>query len=205
MIFDWLYLAFTLGKESTDRKNAAIEAKRMINDAELMRKEFFAKSRKHKADMFMLFGKPGERGKSHQWHEAQKKIELLEDGYFPYSSIMMEYPITDEDLEKSKLKNFQYKIVPTASEKYVDIYLKLTDVEAYIVLRNSTYHYRPSIYEEIPMEVRKLFYEGKVTIGIPFAQVDSTPCQVMTIQEAKEYMRTTMENRFQKYWEWMRK
>lgn len=204
MIFDWLYLAFALGSESAERKTAEMKAKQMLNDAELMRKEFFAKSRKYKEDLFMLFGKPDDRGKDHQWHEAMEKLDLLQDGYFPYS-IMMEYPITDEVLEKYKLKNFQYKLVPTASEKYVDIYLKLTDVEQYIALRNSTYHYRPSIYEEIPLEVRNLFHEGKVTIGIPFAQADSTPCQVKTISEAKEFMSTIMENRFQKYWTRMRK
>lgn len=204
MIFDWLYLALALGSESSERKTAEMKAKQMLNDAELMRKEFFEKSRKYKEDTFMLFGKPNDRGKVHQWHEALEKLELLQDSYFPYS-IVMENPISDEVLEKNNLKNLQYKIVPTVSEKYVDIYLKLTDVEPYIVRRNSTYHYRPSIYEQIPSEVRNLFNEGKVTIGIPFGQADSTPCQVMTIQEAKVFMSTIMENRFQKYWEWMRK
>jgi len=204
MIFDWLYLAVALGSESAERKTAEMKAKQMLNDAELMRKEFFGNSRKHKEDVFMLFGKPDDKGKDLQWHEAQEKLELLQDGYFPYS-IVMEYPITDEAMEKDNLKNLQYKIVPTVSEKYVDIYLKLTDVEPYIVRRNSFYHYRPSIYEQIPSEVRNLFNEGKVTIGIPFGQADRTYCQVMTIQEAKEFMSTIMENRFQKYWARMRK
>ena len=204
MIFDWLYLAFALGSESAERKTAEMKAKQMLNDAELMRKEFFGNSRKYKEDMFMLFGKPHDRGKAHQWHEALEKLELLQDGYFPYS-IVMEYPITDVALEKDNLKNLQYKIVPTVSAKHVEVYLKVTDVEQYIACRNSTYHYRPSIYEQIPSEVRNLFNEGKVTIGIPFGQADSTYCQVMSILEAKEFMSTIMENRFQKYWARMRK
>lgn len=110
-------------------------------------------------------------------------------------------PITDQTLQKSKLDGFDYKIIPTASGKYADLYLKLSDVEKYIVHRNSSgNYYRPSMYEQMPQEIRNLFYTGKVTIGVPFGQDGYIPSQVMTIPEAREFMSRKMEERFQKYW-----
>lgn len=199
MIFEALFLAFTLGSESAERKTAAIKAKSMMNDQETMRREFFAKSRKWQEDMFTLFGTEQlASGKDFHWQEALEKLALLEEGYFPYS-LTFELPITDQALEKSKLDGFDCKIVPTASEKYADLYLKLSDVEKYIVHRNSSgNYYRLSIYEEIPQEIRSLFYDGKVTIGVPFGQDGYIPSQVMTISEAREFMRDKMEERFQK-------
>ena len=41
MIFEALFLAFTLGSEGAERKTAAIKAKSMTNDQEIMRCEFF--------------------------------------------------------------------------------------------------------------------------------------------------------------------
>jgi hypothetical protein len=199
MIFEALFLAFTLGNESAERKTAAIKAKSMMNDQETMRREFFAKSRKWQEDMFTLFGTELiASGKDFHWHEALEKLALLEEGYFPYS-LTFELPITNQALEKSKLDGFDCKIVPTASGKYADLYLKLSDVEKYIAHRNSSgNYYRPSIYEEIPQEIRSLFYDGKVTIGVPFGQDGYIPSQVMTIPEAREFMRDKMEERFQK-------
>lgn len=199
MIFEALFLAFTLGSENAERKTAAIKAKSVMNDQETMRREFFAKSRKWQEDMFTLFGTELiASGKDFHWHEALEKLALLEEGYFPYS-LTFELPITNQALEKSKLDGFDCKIVPTASEKYADLYLKLSDVEKYIAHRNSSgNYYRPSIYEEIPQEIRSLFYDGKVTIGVPFGQDGYIPSQVMTIPEAREFMRDKMEERFQK-------
>lgn len=199
MIFEALFLAFTLGSENAERKTAAIKAKSMMNDQETMRREFFAKSRKWQEDMFTLFGTELiASGKDFHWHEALEKLALLEEGYFPYS-LTFELPITNQALEKSKLDGFDCKIVPTASGKYADLYLKLSDVEKYIAHRNSSgNYYRPSIYEEIPQEIRSLFYDGKVTIGVPFGQDGYIPSQVMTIPEAREFMRDKMEERFQK-------
>lgn len=205
MIFEALFLAFTLGSENAERKTAAIKAKSMMNDQETMRREFFAKSRKWQEDMFTLFGTELiASGKDFHWHEALEKLALLEEGYFPYS-LTFELPITNQALEKSKLDGFDCKIVPTASGKYADLYLKLSDVEKYIAHRNSSgNYYRPSIYEEIPQEIRSLFYDGKVTIGVPFGQDGYIPSQVMTIPEAREFMRDKMEERFQKYYKTMR-
>lgn len=199
MIFEALFLAFTLGSENAERKTAAIKAKSVMNDQETMRREFFAKSRKWQEDMFTLFGTELiASGKDFHWHEALEKLALLEEGYFPYS-LTFELPITNQALEKSKLDGFDCKIVPTASGKYADLYLKLSDVEKYIAHRNSSgNYYRPSIYEEIPQEIRSLFYDGKVTIGVPFGQDGYIPSQVMTIPEAREFMRDKMEERFQK-------
>lgn len=199
MIFEALFLAFTLGSENAERKTAAIKAKSMMNDQETMRREFFAKSRKWQEDMFTLFGTELiASGKDFHWHEALEKLALLEEGYFPYS-LTFELHITNQALEKSKLDGFDCKIVPTASGKYADLYLKLSDVEKYIAHRNSSgNYYRPSIYEEIPQEIRSLFYDGKVTIGVPFGQDGYIPSQVMTIPEAREFMRDKMEERFQK-------
>ena len=74
-------------------------------------------------------------------------------------------------------------------------------MEKYIVHRNSSgNYYKHSMYEEIPQEVRELFYAGKVTVGIPYGQSGAVPCQPMTIQEARDFMNTAMEERFQEYW-----
>ncbi len=160
---------------------------------------FFAKSRKWQEDMFTLFGTEQlASGKDFHWKEALEKLALLEEGYFPYSHTF-ELPITDQALEKSKLDGFDCKIIPTENGKYADLYLKLSDVEKYIAHRNrSGNYYRPSMYEQIPQEIRNLFYAGKVTIGIPFGQDGYVPCQVMTISEAREFMSRKMEERFQK-------
>lgn len=206
MIFEALFLAFTLGSESAERKTAAIKAKSMMNDQETMRREFFAKCRKWQEDMFTLFGTEQlASGKDFHWREALEKLALLEEGYFPYSHTF-ELPITDQTLQKSKLDGFDYKIIPTASGKYADLYLKLSDVEKYIVHRNSSgNYYRPSMYEQMPQEIRNLFYTGKVTIGVPFGQDGYIDSQAMTIPEAREFMSRKMEERFQKYFERMRK
>ena len=205
MIFEALFLAFTLGSESAERKTAAIKAKSMMNDQETMRREFFAKSRKWQEDMFTLFGTEQlASGKDFHWQEALEKLALLEEGYFPYSQTF-ELPITDQALEKSKLDGFDYKIVPSESGKYADLYLKLSDVEKYIAHRNrSGNYYRPSMYEQMPQEIRNLFYAGKITIGVPFGQDGYIPSQVMTIPEAREFMRDKMEERFQKYYKTIR-
>ena len=77
MIFEALFLAFTLGSESAERKTAAIKAKSMMNDQETMRREFFAKSRKWQEDMFTLFGTEQlASGKDFHWQEALEKLEF---------------------------------------------------------------------------------------------------------------------------------
>lgn len=205
MIFEALFLAFTLGSECSEKSTAALKASRMLNDKETMRKNFFRDQRRFQQDKFSLFGVVGTTsGKDHQWRDALEKLALLEEGYFPYA-LTFELPITDQALQKSKLDGFDYKIVPTASERYADLYLKLSDVEKYIVHRNSSgNYYRPSMYEQMPQEIRNLFYAGKVTIGVPFGQDGCIPSQVMTIPEAREFMRDKMEERFQKYWKMVR-
>lgn len=169
-------------------------------EVELQREQFLSESRKWQEDMFTLFSTEGiSSGKDFHWHEALEKLALLEEGYFPYSQTF-ELPITDQALQKSKLDGFECKIVPTANGKYADLYLKLADVEKYIVHRNSSgNYYRPSIYEQMPQEIRSLFYAGKVTIGVPFGQDGHIPCQVMTIPEAREFMRNKMEERYRRY------
>ncbi len=173
----------------------------MADNINTRRTEFFAKSRQWQEDMFTLFGTEQlASGKDFHWHEALEKLDLLEEGYFPYA-LTFEPPITDQALEKSKLDGFECKIVPAASGKYADLYLKLSDVEKYIVHRNSSgNYYRPSMYEQMPQEIRNLFYAGKVTIGVPFGQDGYIPTQVMTIPEAREFMSAKMEERFQEYW-----
>ena len=178
----------------------------MADNVNTRRTEFFAKSRKWQEDMFTLFSTEQlASGKDFHWQEALEKLALLEEGYFPYS-LTFELPITDQALEKSKLDGFDCKIVPTESNKYADLYLKLSDMEKYIAHRNrSGNYYRPSMYEQMPQEIRNLFYTGKVTIGVPFGQDGYVPCQAMTIPEAREFMSRKMEERFQKYWERIRK
>lgn len=200
MIFDALFLAFTLGSENAKEQTAAMEAKRIMQDENAQRNRFFAEQRKWQEDKFTLFGKVGNSdGYDFQWREALEKITLLDEGYFPFA-LTLELPISNTVLEKRKLKGFQYKSIPTANGKYTDLYLKLSDVENYIVHRNrSGNHYKRSMYEEIPQEVRELFYAGNTTIGIPFGQVSSVACQAMTIQQARNFMQTVMEKRFQEW------
>lgn len=206
MIFEALFLAFTLGSENAKKNTATVEVRRMLNDEETMRTEFFAKSRKWQEDMFTLFGTEQlASGKDFQWQEALEKLDLLEEGYFPYS-MFLKYPLSEEELKKYHMFGFEYKTVPIASGDYADLYLKLSDVEKYIVHRNSSgNYYMPSKYEQMPQEIRNLFYDGKVTIGVPFGQDGYIPSQVMTIPEAREFMSCKMEERFQKYYEKMRK
>lgn len=130
-------------------------------------------------------------------------LDLIDEGFWPVPKVFKS-PISSEVLQKSKLEGFQYKVVQKGD--YAELYLRLSEVENYIVHRNSSgNYYKRSMYEEIPQEVRELFYAGKTTIGIPFGQVGSVPCQAMTTQEAREFMERTMEERFQEYWKSMRK
>lgn len=205
MLCESIYLLLTIGGEWINHQAAIVEASRMLNDKETMRKNFFDNQRRLQQDKFTLFGAVGTTsGKDHQWREALEKLALLEEGYFPYA-LTFELPITDQALQKSKLDGFDYKIVPTANERYADLYLKLSDVEKYIVHRNSSgNYYRPSMYEQMPQEIRNLFYAGKVTIGVPFGQDGYVPSQVMTIPEAREFMSRKMEDRFEDYWKTMK-
>ena len=200
MFCELLCLLCVFGGGNIKQHSAAMEGYRMADNVNTRRTEFFATSRKWKEDMFTLFGTEQlASGKDFHWHEALEKLDLLEEGYFPYSHTF-ELPVTDQTLQKSKLDGFDCKIVPTESGKYVDLYLKLSDVEKYIVHRNSSgNYYRPSMYEQMPQEIRNLFYAGKVTIGVPFGQDGYIPSQAMTIPEAREFMRDKMEQRFQKY------
>ena len=199
MIFEALFLAFTLGSESAEKSTAALKASRMLNDTETMRKNFFHEQRRLQQDKFTLFGAVGTTsGKDHQWREATEILDRLEAGYFPYSWTF-HYPITDEDLIKCKLENFDYKIVPQDNGEYAELFLKLSDIEDYIAYRNSNGRYfMRSMYEEIPQEIRSLLYDGKITIGVPFGQDGYIPCQIMTFQQAREFMNNKMEERFQK-------
>lgn len=200
MFCELLCLLCVFGSGNIKQHSAAMEGYRMADNVNTQRTEFFAKSRKWQEDMFTLFGTEQlASGNDFHWKEALEKLALLEEGYFPYS-LTFELPITDQALEKSKLDGFDCKIAPTESGKYADLYLKLSDVEKYIVHRNSSgNYYRPSMYEQMPQEIRNLFYAGKVTIGVPFGQDGHIPSQVMTIPEAREFMRDKMEERFQEY------
>lgn len=200
MFCELLCLLCVFGGGNIKQHSAATEGYYMTDSINTRRTEFFAKSRKWQEDMFTLFGTEQlASGKDFHWQEALEKLALLEEGYFPYSQTF-ELPITDQALQKSKLDGFDYKIVPTASGKCADLYLKLSDVEKYIAHRNSSgNYYRPSMYEQMPQEIRNLFYAGKVTIGVPFGQDGYIPFQAMTIPEARKFMSRKMEERFQKY------
>ena len=120
MLCESIYLLLTIGGEWINHQAAIVEASRMMNDKETMRKNFFHDQRRFQQDKFTLFGAVGTTsGKDFHWQEALEKLTLLEEGYFPYS-LTFELPITDQALEKSKLDGFDYKIVPTESGKYAD-------------------------------------------------------------------------------------
>lgn len=198
MILEALFLAFTLGKESSERSAAARQVEEWKNDTELQRKEFFAYKKRWGEDKFLLFGHIGNTdGRVYRWEDAEKQLDLLEEGYFPYP-FGMEMPITKETLRKYSLEKSKFKTVPV-SDGMAFLYIKLSDVEKYITYRNSKgRYYKCSICEEIPAEIRNWFYEGKVTIGVPYGHGlgGSMPCQVMTFQEAREFMKARMEELF---------
>lgn len=54
MIFDALFLAFTLGSEKAKEQSAAMEAKRMMQDETAQRNKFFAEQRKWGEDKFFV-------------------------------------------------------------------------------------------------------------------------------------------------------
>lgn len=199
MIFEALFLAFTLGGESAERSAAARKVQEWKNDTDLQRKEFFAYKKKWQEDVFTLFGRIGSTsGRDHQWDDAKKKLDLLEEGYFPYP-MGVRLPMDDVKLRKYKLEKSRYKIISHDNE-YGELYMALSSVEDYITYRNSTGSYfKPSIYEEIPAEVCLWLYEGKITIGVPYGHGlgQPVPCQAMTFQEAREFMQARMEEQFQ--------
>lgn len=199
MIFEALFLAFTLGCESAERSAAARKMQEWKNDIDAQRKEFFAYKKKWQEDVFTLFGRIGSTsGRDHQWDDAKKKLGLLEEGYFPYP-MGMRLPITAADLRKHKLEKSRYKIVSVDSHSYAELYMELSSVEDYISYRSTGSYFKPSIYEEIPMEVRLWLYDGKITIGVPYGHGlgQPVPCQVMTFHEAREFMQARMEEQFQ--------
>lgn len=208
MLFESLWLLLTLGKEKAQQAAAARQVQEWKNDIDLQRKEFFVYKKKWGEDIFTLFGQIGSTGgRDHRWNEAKEKLDLLEEGYFPYP-MGIRLPITDESLCKYKLEKSQYKIVPNDRNNYAELYMALSSVEDYIDYRNRTgNYYKLSICEEIPKEIRKLFYDGKTTIGVPYGHGlgQPVPCQAMTFREAREFMQDRMEERFQKYWENMKK
>jgi len=177
------------------------------SDMDVQNKPQFAEYCQQNTAVFTLFGTEQlASGKDFRWQEALEKLALLEEGYFPYSTSIRPTESSSEKtirLNKYELEECHYKIESTSmiNNKPCSFgYLALSDVENYINFRKSIGgFYRPSIYEEVPQEIRSLFYDGKVTIGIPFGQDGYVPCQVMTIQEAREFMSRKMEERYRRY------
>lgn len=223
MIFEALFLAFALGSEKAQQNAAARQVERWRNDIELQRNEFFMKRKRWQEDKFTLFGEVGSisaakwevlevnrLGHSLQWHAALEKLAILEEGYFPYTTVIRQRTSTSEKtikLNQYELEKCHYKIEENSmiDNKPCSFgYLALSDVENYINFRKNIGGFCfPCIYEQIPQEIRSMFYSGKVTIGIPYGQEGITPCQIMTIQEARDFMSNTMEERFQKHWAYM--
>ena len=187
--------------------NSPRQIERHKKEVEFQREQFLSESRKWGEDKFTLFGTEEiSSGKDFSWREALEKLALLEEGYFPYRTSISPTESTSEKtirLNQYALEKCHYKIESTSTINNKPCsfgYLALSDVENYISFRKSIGgFYRPSIYEEVPQEIRNLFYAGKVTIGVPFGQDGHIPCQVMTIPEAREFMKRKMEERFQKY------
>ena len=195
-MLDILFLAFGLGREKAQQNYAAREVHRMINDEDNMRMEFFADQRKSGKDCFNLFGQPDWiSGDKFSWKNALKMLDLVEEGYFPYG-LPFKCPIEDKELKFFEIQDLPYKIIP-ACEGYVDLYLKLSDVEKYVGNRRGVVWRR---YREMTYDQKDMFHSGKVTIGVPYGQGGCAPSQLMTIQEARDFMANTMEKRFQKYW-----
>ncbi len=177
------------------------------SDMDVQNAPQFAEYCQQNTAVFTLFGTEQlASGKDFHWQEALEKLALLEEGYFPYNTSIRPTESSSEKtirLNKYELEECHYKIESTSmiNNKPCSFgYLALSDVENYINFRKSIGgFYKPSIYEQMPQEIRNLFYDGKVTIGIPFGQDGYVPCQVMTIQEAREFMSRKMEERYRKY------
>lgn len=201
MIFESLFLAFTLGSEKAQQKSAAIEARRMEKDKSFQRQRFFEDQKRWKADKFSFCGKMNDL----QWNRILELLDLIDEGYFP-AAYVIDINSKEKALQRYGLENYSYKEVPFGGS-LACIYLKMSDAMDYFDRGGTCRDWTgcDGIYHQAVMSwhsVRELLKQGKVIIGLPFGN-DSEP-QTMTTAEAREFMSNKMEELFQNYWETIR-
>ena len=202
MFFESLFLAFRLGSEKAQQNAAAMEVRRMANDESYQRQRFFEEQKRLQNDKFLFCGKMNDL----PWNRILELLDLIDEGYFP-AACVINTNSKEKTLRFFGLEKYNYKAVPFGGS-LACAYLKMSDVMDYFdqggTCRNwtgcdGTYHQAVMSWDS----VRKLLEQGRVMIGLPFGN-DNEP-QIMTTAEAREYMSCKMEERFQKYYEKMRK
>ncbi len=205
-MLEWI-IAAILGNKALDEKltekRAAAQVRAWQNNEDMQRKDFFEKVHQ----IFSLFGNPDwDTGNvPYKWESAKEVLTLLEEGYYPIPHLM-KYPISEEELNRFQLNGLNYKINPHLGN-FANLHLHLSEVENYIENFKSIYYYEPDECK-IYTDIRKLLYEGKVTIGVPFNSggtfstfysnlVPHEYPKIMTFQEAREYMDNKIEEQFQ--------
>lgn len=168
----------------------------MGTDETLQRKKFFADANRWRCDLFSF----GEKFNGLQWSRILELLDLIDEGYFP-AAYVIDINSKEKALQLYGLENYSYKEVPFGGS-LACIYLKISDAMDYFdhggTCRNwagcdGTYHQAVMSWHS----VRKLLEQGKVIIGLPFGN-DSEP-QAMTTAEARAFMESVMEERFQDY------
>lgn len=189
--------ASILGSENAQRKAAQREVQRMMRDEELQRSRFFEDEKRWRRDGFAF----GDGLNTMQWNKILKLLDLIDDGYFPVCNLI-NINNSEQEIKLYHLENYDLKKIHETPE-LVRVYMKLSDAEDYF---NRGYSCSDWIcpdrvfFKQLMSwdHVRELLESGKVLIGLPFGS--GTEPKPMTTAEAREFMQTVMEERFQEHW-----
>lgn len=195
MIFEALFLAFTLGGENAERKTAEMKVRCMEKDESFQRQRFFEEQKRLQNDKFLFCGEMNDL----PWNRILELLDLIDEGYFP-AACVVNTNSKEKTLRFFGLEKYNYKEVQFSSS-LACVYLKISDAIDYFdhggTCRNwtgcdGTYHQAVMSWDS----VRKLLEHGKVMIGLPFGEGEEP--QIMTTAKAREFMSRKMEERFQK-------
>ena len=168
----------------------------MRKNLAFQRNKFFEDENRWRRDLFSF----GEKLNGLQWSRILELLDLIDEGYFP-AAYVIDKNSREKAMQLYGLENYSYKEVPFGGT-LACIYLKMSDVMDYFdhggtcrnwTGRDGTYHQAVMSWHS----VRELLEQGKVIIGLPFGN-DSEP-QAMTTAEARAFMESVMEVRFQDY------
>lgn len=192
MIFEALFLAFTLGKEKAQCSVANQQIHQWKNDTDIQRKRFFADQKKWKKDTFAF----GDSLNDLQWSRILELLDLIDKGYFPVSCV-----INNNDKSEIRhygLEKYVYKTILN-TDNLVSIYLKLSDAKIYFEHGGTCRKWLGcdgKFHSSAMTQIFDLLNNGKVKIGLPFGE--GGELKIMTTNEARKYMKDVMEERFQK-------
>lgn len=209
MLFDSLFLLFSLGSERGRAVSAAKQVEQWKNDEDRQRREFLEEHRRWQKDKFCFCADVGSNlGNEYSQRIILEKLKLIEAGYSPYGEIVNIQDASPYSLWL-RAKQFEHKLVrDTPSSPFVHFHVKLTDMEAFIENEykfTGVNPYHSLDTAKISPEIRSLWKERKVTIGIPMLSEGYGLCQIMTTNEARIFMDNVLEERFQKYWKSVKK